>query len=379
MHVAIDTSILDQDPQRKRAEFKALARLAAVGEISIHIPDVVRKEFLSHQMEWFCERLERLHGAAKALSKHRLPKALEDACATLDGQHESNRMAIDGIVSQEFDEWLQSIGGAVVPIGPHHSGAVVASYFQGSSPFKRVKERDGFPDAFIVEAMRDVLIANGALHVVAADNMIRDAFGSVPGVSCYGSIKEFLASPNCQALLKQHYAATNFAKLICLLAMQKARFAQAVQSNIADELRYMTVDWPEQESGEAHLVWDFEPSADVIEFFDHDADYYGDGVFVLPFSILDHCIVSYPLFKSDYWIMDDEDSASISVTKLNEHYYDAEQDVPVHVAGQLTVEIDGTKLAAGDLKEKEIVALLERSKCALDSITDLRVEQCDTA
>lgn len=99
MHVAIDTSILDQDPQRKRAEFKALARLASAGEISIHIPDVVRKEFLSHQMEWFCERLERLHGAAKALSKHRLPQALEDACATLDGQHESNRMAIDGMVS----------------------------------------------------------------------------------------------------------------------------------------------------------------------------------------------------------------------------------------------------------------------------------------
>ena len=379
MRVAIDTSILDQDPQRKRAEFKALARLASAGEISIYIPDVVRKEFLSHQMEWCCERLERLHGAAKALSKRRLPKELEDACAALDGQHDSNRTAIDGMVSQEFDEWLQSIGGTVVPIGPHHSGAVVASYFQGSSPFKRVKERDGFPDAFIVEAMRDVLIANGALHVVVADKMIRDAFVSVPGVFCYGSLKEFLVSPACQPLLKPHYAATNFAKLIGLLSTQRARFAQAIQSNIADELRYMTVDWPEQESGEVHLVWDFEPSADVIEFFDHDAEFYGDGVFVLPFSILDHCIVSYPLFKSDYWIMDDEDIASISVTELNEHYYDAEQEVPVHVAGQLAVEIDGMKLATGDLEEKEIVALLARSKCALDSITDLRVEQSDAA
>lgn len=48
IHVLFDTSIYRSDPPRRRAAFQALTALCEAGEITLHVPSIVKREFVSH-------------------------------------------------------------------------------------------------------------------------------------------------------------------------------------------------------------------------------------------------------------------------------------------------------------------------------------------
>ena len=48
LHLLIDTNILLRDPHGKSAAFQAIRRIAQSGELTTHVPEIVKREFLSH-------------------------------------------------------------------------------------------------------------------------------------------------------------------------------------------------------------------------------------------------------------------------------------------------------------------------------------------
>jgi hypothetical protein len=51
MEVVLDTNIYTSDPWRGKAGFNALVKLAQSGKLRLHIPYLVKKEFVSQQLE----------------------------------------------------------------------------------------------------------------------------------------------------------------------------------------------------------------------------------------------------------------------------------------------------------------------------------------
>lgn len=60
-------------------------------------------------------------------------------------------------------------------------------------PFRDLKSRDDFPDAFIFAAVEDVAASHENLHVICADKRLRSACDELANVSTYPDLPAFLA------------------------------------------------------------------------------------------------------------------------------------------------------------------------------------------
>jgi len=289
-------------------------------------------------------------------------------CAGIVGKKQHNADEVAKAVTDEFDEWLKDINASVPFVRDHHGAAVIEAYFKGSPPYKKAKDREGFPDAFIVESLRDVALAHGDLSLISHDKKMRESFAGNPKVTCYATLKEFLGSPVGQDLIQESNARINFERLVPLLAANSGRLEKFLATKVTGALLGV-VSWSKVENEEANLEWDLEPEPGETQFDYDGAQYYGNGVFALPFEINTSGTLSYPLSKSDYYAMHDDETKFISVTDLNDHYFEAEEsEVPINVEGLLVVTLDKQKLAVEDLDESELVALLEASNMFIDTV-----------
>jgi hypothetical protein len=112
------------------------------------------------------------------------------------------------------------------------------------------------------------------------------------------------------------------------------------------------------------------PEDIVIEH--REAEYYGEGLLMVPFSLRIDCLVEYAISKSVYYSLPDEKAKSISVTDLNDYYYDAEEHFILKVAGQLAISL-GADENATNLEPQTIEHLLENADAEIDSINEIEI------
>jgi hypothetical protein len=67
LHIVLDTSTFRTNPRRTSPAFRTLSALARGGKIKIHVPHVIKREFLSQQYEQIGAALQGLKKQGKAL------------------------------------------------------------------------------------------------------------------------------------------------------------------------------------------------------------------------------------------------------------------------------------------------------------------------
>ena len=95
--------------------------------------------------------------------------------------------------------------------------------------------------------------------------------------------------------------------------------------------------------------------------------------FRIPFSVKIDCVVNYAIYKADYYALDDHKTASISISELNDHYFDAEEEYPIHVEGEILFESHLDKEEFSELSEDEVHDLLVDADVSIESITSIEV------
>jgi len=107
-----------------------------------------------------------------------------------------------------------------------------------------------------------------------------------------------------------------------------------LENDIVDALAYRTIrdHYFSEDSNEAmiSMVGEAEP---VFDF--DNIEYYGGSEIGIPFTAVSECTVDYPIFKSEYVTMSDEEMSKISVTELNDHFFEAQQDFPIWCEGHV--------------------------------------------
>ena len=375
IHFLIDTSILRNDPRREKAAFRAVTRALRGENILLHIPELVIQEFLSQELEPYQKALTDILAPTNRLLKKPLPKFLHNIFTNLKSSCSKGDTLeqIQEIIRDNFNEWLGSVKHQRYPIKPDHSRIVFERYFRGDLPFREPKNREDIPDAFICVTIEDVLKEIDSLHLVVSDKGIQRTFSEKPNITIWPSLDKFVSSEEFSTLLREHYAHTNFTQLCKLFISERHLLEKTIERDILDSLLYVEVvsDAIPGENGKGMIT-----SVDELqetEFRIEDITYYGDGIGVIPFKIELICGIDFSIFKSDYTIMSDKESEGISVSELNEHFFEANKEFTLYVSGNLSIETSINVLEQEDPSEQDLTETAESNSVRIDEINEIDI------
>lgn len=369
IHIVADSTVYRNDPRREKAAFKALARLAQGKHVTLHIPEIVRREFLSQEEEFLQKNAKAIEDALHNLTKRPMdPKGAEHLKKVADASADLAKK-LEPSTAKEFDAWAKSILAKDHPIAPAHGSQVMDAYFAGAPPFKQKKNRNDIPDGFVWQAIQDLAKAHKPLYVVSGDAGIRAPLQDNPDFVVFASLEDLIASAPIQALLKKHYASANFSALLALLPGQIGFLEKEIEGSLVDELAGKMVSDGEEDDSEPTITGVDSPEdleVDPGEAVDH-----GGGLAVVPFKLKVECGIEFCIDKSAYYTMDEDEAERISISPLNDHRFSAEENRTVVVEGWLSVQVDPAKLHSEKMDEASLLKVLKDGDISVDSIEEM--------
>jgi hypothetical protein len=327
--VVLDTTILRKDPRRRGAEFRALSRLARGGHVRLFFPAVVVQEFIAAQEVEVAAKYHAVETDVRGLVAE-LPPDLSNPFDGLTTAISTTKDQAVRAAVESFNNWMADHSVTECEIQPDHGAKVVRSYFTGGAPFRAPKHRDDFPDAFIYQALVDVVSASSSSPVVfvTTDRRFADACrSSLPNLDVVASIRDLIATPRLATALREGLVQAQFDKVRLMVADLRAGHRDiAVQVVLAIREKKVRVMFPVD--GVASIA-----QIDAVGPLVLDRpSYYGDGVLSVPFSTRVECTlrVDVPADRVD--------------VELLRRYSEVRES-----EGNCEVRIDRTLVAAGAL------------------------------
>jgi len=359
IEVVLDTSIFRQDPKREKSAFRALKRLCWQNKVQLHIPEFVKREFLSQQEDLIAKDLDAIRSSANSLLRRTRRKELTRYATKVVRGAEEVCPKITAEVGEEFAKWMSESNAKGQRIKSEHTQQVINDYFEGNPPFKTRKNRSDIPDSFIWQAICDISERTREVHIVANDGALLQAVKSKPGLISYSTLEEFIESPVCQTAIRQlDQAITANIDRISKQIRKDESLAHMVEVDIINALSSRKVRGRDilDDNNEGMILTVGEPKNLKFDF--EAIDYYGGGEFGIPFTTSIECSVSYAIAKGNFYTLPEWKADRISVGELNEHYLDAEEDFAIDVEGSLLVKMDLPDLDKAHLSDNDIAALV---------------------
>jgi len=98
-----------------------------------------------------------------------------------------------------------------------------------------------------------------------------------------------------------------------------------------------------------------------------------DSLFLIRFNLTVECELSYYIFKANYYTIDDEKVAKISISDWNKHYFRAEEFYPLNVEGLISVKCDSKLLELSLISNEHLLAFLEKTDISINEITQVEI------
>lgn len=373
MHIVLDTSIFSADRTRSSAAFKTLERLSVGGQVKLVLPYHVKHEFIGQEAEQISAAWSKIRQGRRELERRTLvPGDLQEVMSRDRLRIEESRAS--ALALSTFERWLRDVRGRVLELDADIGARVSERYFRGLPPFKKVRNRQDLPDAFILESILAFVsneVSKDETVIVVNDNALRKACED-EGLKCYSSLHDLMSSDLIMPLLVKHFSERNLA----ILREVESELNQIASSIDADMmigvLERSGLPVPEPGEGDGYLQSGGLLSDIMLDW--SSADYYGDGVIVLPFeATLDDVLVSYSIFKADYHVLGEERASGISISECNRHYYDAEEHISVRVCGEVSLEISPERFENEELERSDLLDLLPEATVKFDSVSEIEL------
>lgn len=373
--VVIDTSIYRADPKREKAAFRILTKLATNGFAQVHIPHVVEREFSTQQLlsleNTFSEARKFVSSARKKVSE-----SLAQEVSGIEKIVEEFRAKAEAEVGSSLSKWAADINAKIHATQPHHGELVLNSYFSGAAPFSQPKERKDFPDAFIYESIRDLVTLKSSLHVVSADENLRNACSKVKGVRVYDALEEFLKSEPCvdAAHHLEHLEKLNqFRESI---DSYKPDFLTHINRLLLDYLPYKQFEDPHFKSDDNSGAVEMMDDSEDLEIDEGKIEILGVDTLLVPFSCRLGALVYYSIFAADYWAMADNESLGINVhhsENSSDHYLEASESVTLEIHGVFSVSLEFDVGETIDDPETDFSSYLADADITLEDVKSIHV------
>lgn len=368
-NVVLDTNIFRKNPSRSDLAFKALARLCKAGVCRLHLPHVVQREFQTQQMALYQKELSASLAALEAVIRKGLPPVELATVTDIRDAVKAAEPAVLTAVEAELPAWTDSIGGVRHNITETAARAAMEAYFHGHPPLTNPKTRDDIPDAFIFQTIKDISSLDPTLIVVAEDGKIAKASEALPNVVVHRSLLSMIESRPIQAEILELDVIeniTNTAKVLRDYETEYTEFRSKVTRQGGEKIVWKTIHSSQipDDNHEATINSYGDPEDVQVDF--NGLSYFGSGQFGLPFVFRCTVEVTYYIFKSDYYCLDEDDMPS--VTDHNDHYFEAEDEREVNVSGTLRLSFP-----IESIKTLEVETIDEHIEIEIDSIDAIDV------
>jgi hypothetical protein len=197
-------------------------------------------------------------------------------------------------------------------------------------------------------------------------------------MTSFSTLDEFIEDEECQdalqELLTPQIVAKNVQRIKDLIPTAGTDYLlRSLASGVVHELAGKTVRHSAipDDNNEATILGVYEPQN--VEFNFAELEHYGDADIGIPFTASVDCDLNYAIFKSDYHCLDDDEMDRISISDLNRHYYDAEQNYTINIAGYITIMIDPAELEEEDISDETLKMLIQHA----DTSTEVTEREVD--
>lgn len=370
-HVVLDTNIYRKNPSRSDLAFQALERLCKAGIVKLHLPYIVEREFQTQQLALYKKELDAsLAGLDAIIRKGLSPTTMESAKAIRGSLDAAAPLIYEDAVSA-LTNWAASIGADRHPITETQAIDAMEAYFQGKPPLKAPKTRDDIPDSFIFQTLISLASNTQSLVVVAEDEKIAQASEALDNIKVFRSLGTFIETPDVQTEFLNLDASQNVPAIIELLKqyeIENSKVSRFLVTNGGAKLVWKKVHSRSipDDNHEATITRYYDPNDIELKF--EELHYYGYGQYGLPFIFQIVVAITYYISKAEYYSMDDDESPSVS--EFNDHYYEAESDISVNVAGIVKISFDPAAL-----KTLSAENIDEHISLDIDSIDSIEVEE----
>lgn len=368
-NVLIDTNIYRKCPARNDLPFKALERLCKAGVVTLYLPYVVEREVQTQQIEAYKKELAGAIGGVDGLLKKVLSPAHKTKALTIKDELCAVQQPILAEVEADLPTWLESIGGKRLPLTEQDAQAAMEAYFFGAPPLTQPKDRKDIPDAFIFQNIRQLATKDVPLAVIAEDGKVFNASEALDGVKAYKSLAAFIELPEIQDEILELDVVANLPALRVAFKSQEDEsndVSYLLNKDIGEMLYGRTVysrSIPD-DNNEGMITSYYEPTELELDY--DELHYFGNGEFGLPYKFDMTVSITYYIYKSDFYVMNEDKMPSVS--DHNDHYFEAESEIDIHVEGLVKLKIDPALLK--EISEEVIEENLEAS---IDSIDKLSV------
>jgi hypothetical protein len=374
LQVLLDTSIYHHDPQRRHAGFQTLTALCEERAVTLHIPSIVKREFITHFAGKAESRLSETLGKVNRLSRADGPAeatAVVDRVLTelteLTGKYEK-------YVEESFLAWLNHVNAVVHEIRPEGVHEIFDRYFSGDPPFRKVKNRDDFPDAFIWQIINDISSQHDKLFVVVADGDLRGATASIPKVEVFDSLDAFIESEVVQDLLPENFARNHADEILRIFESDEEFMKQALLDAASAEI-VNRVKLPHRDDEDADVYDISEVTQAKFDFA--LARYYGQNIFRVPFEAELEATLDYFLMKSTYFEMPDIESEALGIndSDWNPSYMWVEESCALEINGMLAIAVDVSQVIAdSSLDTLDEASVKDYAEVTIDDLRSIKLK-----
>lgn len=191
-NLILDTNILHQEGLHSR-NMQLLMRLSAEQHVQIHIPELVKREYLTKRVSESIEKIQEAHNKISHITK-KLKKDNSLQAHTLEAQNTLRKIEalLEPEVTKEFDLWVKHFNITIIPIDQNCLSTVIDDYFLGNGVYKKPKNREDIPDAIINSSIMALLKEKQFLTVILKDGAFKKHLSSVRGIAVFDSVDEFL-------------------------------------------------------------------------------------------------------------------------------------------------------------------------------------------
>ena len=178
----------------------------------------------------------------------------------------------------------------------------------------------------------------------------------------------------CVSGINKNYDKENLEKLLDKIVSGNLEiFKSVIEEDIINFIVHKTVNFTDilDDNNEAYIESVGQPYNIILK--PEWAEDSNNNLFVVKFTLVVECELSYYIYKADYYTINDDKYKRISIHDWNDHYFSAEETYQLNVEGIISVKGDSTPLELSLLLDNELLEFLEETDISIDSITSIEV------
>jgi|GEM_PF-2877686 len=232
-HIVLDTNIIRSENLFKGITTEILGHLVTQNKAVVYMSIVSQREFIT-AME--LERDQLLNGFKK-LRRNLFTEVNMAAVDCIKSSVEALKTSTTSDIGHIFSNWIKTLKVQTLDIADDHGKRVIKSYFEGDAPFKEVKRREDFPDAFIYESVVDLSKKVMQLYFISNDATFNNSFRSTPNIKVFRKLTDFLKGEETKDLVASFTIKREMPRIREFLKCNEELLYKRFRERIEDELR----------------------------------------------------------------------------------------------------------------------------------------------